>query len=57
MAITPIPDGYTTVTPWLISPDTSRLIEYVTSAFGEPHEPRYPHPRAPIRPSAPPETA
>lgn len=34
MAITPVPDGYTTVTPWLISPDTPRLIEYVTSAFG-----------------------
>ena len=30
----PIPDGYTTVTPWLISRDTPRLIDYVTSAFG-----------------------
>jgi PhnB protein len=30
----PIPDGYTTVTPWLISPDTPRLIDYVTDAFG-----------------------
>jgi PhnB protein len=30
----PIPDGYTTVTPWLISRDTPRLIDYVTDAFG-----------------------
>ncbi len=34
MAIKPVPDGYTTVTPWLISRDTPRLIDYVTSAFG-----------------------
>ena len=34
MAIKPIPDGYTTVTPWLISRDTARLIAYVTEAFG-----------------------
>jgi PhnB protein len=30
MAIKPIPDGYTTVTPWLISRDTARLIAYLT---------------------------
>ena len=30
----PIPDGYATVTPWLISRDTPRLIDYVTEAFG-----------------------
>jgi uncharacterized glyoxalase superfamily protein PhnB len=29
-----IPEGYTTVTPWIISPDTARLIDYVTAAFG-----------------------
>jgi uncharacterized glyoxalase superfamily protein PhnB len=29
----PIPDGYATVTPWLISHDTPRLIDYVTEAF------------------------
>ena len=29
-----IPEGYTTVTPWLISPDTAQLIDYVTAAFG-----------------------
>lgn len=34
MAIKPIPDGYTTVTPWLISRDTARLIDYVAQAFG-----------------------
>jgi len=34
MTIKPVPDGYTTVTPWLISRDTPRLIEYVTNAFG-----------------------
>ena len=28
-----IPDGYATVTPWLISRDTPRLIDYVTDAF------------------------
>jgi PhnB protein len=30
----PAPPGYGTVTPWIISPDTARLIEFVTSAFG-----------------------
>src|SRR5271169_2264388 len=34
MAIKPVSDGYTTVTPWLISRDTARLIDYVTEAFG-----------------------
>jgi len=34
MAMQPIPDGYATVTPWLISQDTPRLIDYVTEAFG-----------------------
>ncbi len=29
-----IPEGYTTVTPWIISPDTARLIDYVRAAFG-----------------------
>jgi uncharacterized glyoxalase superfamily protein PhnB len=33
MAIKPIPDGYTTVTPWLISRDTARLIDFVAEAF------------------------
>ena len=34
MTIKPVPDGYTTVTPWLISRDTARLINYVQQAFG-----------------------
>jgi PhnB protein len=29
-----IPDGYTTVTPWLISKDTARLLDFVRRAFG-----------------------
>ena len=29
-----IPEGYTTVTPWIISRDTARLISFATDAFG-----------------------
>jgi PhnB protein len=29
-----IPDGYTTVTPWLISSDTNRVLEFIRDAFG-----------------------
>lgn len=29
-----IPDGYTTVTPWIISADTPQLIDFLTAAFG-----------------------
>src|ERR1044072_5588651 len=29
-----IPDGYTTVTPWLISTDTARELDFVRDAFG-----------------------
>ena len=29
----PIPDGYTTVTPWIISADTGRLFEFIAAAF------------------------
>jgi PhnB protein len=29
----PVPDGYGTVTPWIISHDTARLIDFVTTAF------------------------
>jgi PhnB protein len=28
------PAGYTTVTPWIISPDTSELLDFVKRAFG-----------------------
>ncbi|TMR98304.1 VOC family protein [Nonomuraea basaltis] len=33
MTFNPIPEGYTTVTPWLISHDTAGLIDYIKSAF------------------------
>ena len=29
----PIPDGYTTVTPWIISPDTDGVMAWLTAAF------------------------
>jgi len=32
--VQPVPQGYATVTPWLISRDTAQLIDYVTTAFG-----------------------
>jgi PhnB protein len=32
--IDPVPDGYGTVTPWIISRDTARLIDFVVEAFG-----------------------
>ena len=31
--IRPIPEGYGTVTPWIISRDTAQLINFVTKAF------------------------
>jgi PhnB protein len=33
MTVNPVPEGYTTVTPWLISRDTARLIGYMKAAF------------------------
>lgn len=33
MAVKPVPEGYTTVTPWIISSDTAALIDYLTEAF------------------------
>ncbi|MGP3916662.1 VOC family protein [Nonomuraea sp. 10N515B] len=33
MTVKPIPEGYTTVTPWLISHDTAGLIDWIKSAF------------------------
>jgi uncharacterized glyoxalase superfamily protein PhnB len=32
--VRPVPEGYHTVTPWIISRDTAGLIEFVTRAFG-----------------------
>ncbi|MFI9049047.1 VOC family protein [Streptomyces sp. NPDC053427] len=34
MSVNPIPQGYTTVTPWIISRDTVQLIDYLKRAFG-----------------------
>jgi PhnB protein len=34
MAVKPIPDGYHTVTPYLVVPDARRLLEFVKQAFG-----------------------
>lgn len=33
-AVKKIPEGYTAVTPWIISPDSSRLITFLKNAFG-----------------------
>lgn len=32
--VNPIPDGYGTVTPWIIGPDTDGLMRFLTEAFG-----------------------
>ena len=34
MAVKPIPEGYTAVTPYLIVRDVDKLLEFLTSAFG-----------------------
>ncbi|MFI9255693.1 VOC family protein [Streptomyces sp. NPDC053069] len=34
MAVAPIPEGYTAVTPWIISADTAALIDFLKRAFG-----------------------
>jgi uncharacterized glyoxalase superfamily protein PhnB len=28
------PAGYTSVAPWIVTPDTARLLEFITTAFG-----------------------
>jgi len=33
MAVKPIPDGYHTVTPYLVVPDAARLIDFLKQAF------------------------
>jgi PhnB protein len=32
--VRPIPEGYYTVTPWIISRDTAKLLDFVKKAFG-----------------------
>ncbi|SHN43106.1 VOC family protein [Cryptosporangium aurantiacum] len=34
MSVKAIPEGYTTVTPWIISRDTAGVIDYLREAFG-----------------------
>jgi PhnB protein len=34
MTVKPVPEGYHTVTPWIISRDTAGVIDYMTQAFG-----------------------
>ncbi|WP_338677651.1 hypothetical protein V1460_35275 [Streptomyces sp. SCSIO 30461] len=34
MAVQPVPEGYSTVTPWIICKDTAGLTDYVQPAFG-----------------------
>ena len=43
MAVRPIPEGYHTVTPYLVVPGVARLIEFLKQAFGavEAHAPMY----------------
>jgi hypothetical protein len=33
MTVKPVPEGYATVTPWIISRDTAQLIDFVKEAF------------------------
>ena len=33
MTVKAIPEGYTTVTPWIISRDTAAIIDYLRNAF------------------------
>ncbi len=33
-AVQPIPEGYRTVTPWIISRDTAKLLDFMKEAFG-----------------------
>jgi uncharacterized glyoxalase superfamily protein PhnB len=32
--VRPVPEGYHTVTPWICSRDTARLLDFVKEAFG-----------------------
>ncbi|MFK4085737.1 VOC family protein [Kribbella sp. NPDC020789] len=34
MTVTPIPDGYHSVTPWIIGRDTAGLMDFLAAAFG-----------------------
>ncbi|WP_281178509.1 hypothetical protein [Streptosporangium amethystogenes] len=34
MTVKAVPDGYSTVTPWITSSDTAKLMDYVKEASG-----------------------
>ena len=46
-AINPVPEGYTTVTPWMISKDTAGLIEFLEQALGAEELARVENPNGP----------
>jgi PhnB protein len=33
MSVSPVPDGYATVTPWVVTRDTARMIDFIEAAF------------------------
>jgi PhnB protein len=45
MAVKPVPDGYHTVTPYLVVPDVRKLLDFVTKAFDAEVNFQMPHPR------------
>jgi uncharacterized glyoxalase superfamily protein PhnB len=45
--INPVPEGYTTVTPWMISKDTAGLIDFLERAFGAEELARVENPNGP----------
>jgi PhnB protein len=42
--VRPVPEGYRTVTPWIISKDTAGLLDYLRAAFGGVELARVPNP-------------
>lgn len=44
MPVKPVPDGYHTVTPYLIVPGAAKLIEFMKQAFGAKETERMPQP-------------
>ncbi len=38
-SVRPVPQGYGTVTPWIISKDSAKLIEFLDKAFGAKEQP------------------
>lgn len=44
MAVKPVPEGYHTITPYLVVPDAGKLIDFLTRAFGAQEVMRMPDP-------------